>query len=293
MISKIIFKAIKPFRLASLLTTYLMGAGLVQYVRNVYNWEDSLTGGLFLMFVVITIELLRVNQHLQDPKNWPEKSSANEIRRTRWIIALIIATFSTAAVTIFIDWMVGNTLRQGLTLLVIGFLIVYLIYFLSYFYKKLRPFNILFELMLFVIIPPALAFFIQSSESHRLLTQVVIGFMPAFLSYRLLTQLKTYHRDLQTGTLNSVTYVGWEKAMVLHNALILLTYLIFASIALIGFPWFLLWPVFLTLPIGLVEIWLMERVHRGAKPLWKVMRFATLCVFFLPLYLLSFAFWIR
>jgi hypothetical protein len=64
-------------------------------------------------------------------------------------------------------------------------------------------------------------------------------------------------------------------------------------IALIGFPWFILWPVFLTLPIGLFEIWLMEGVRRGKKPLWGLMQFATACVLFIPIYLLGFAFWIR
>jgi hypothetical protein len=47
------------------------------------------------------------------------------------------------------------------------------------------------------------------------------------------------------------------------------------------------------LPIGLLQVWLMERVKRGMKPLWRVMRFATACVLFIPLYLIGFAFWIR
>jgi hypothetical protein len=81
--------------------------------------------------------------------------------------------------------------------------------------------------------------------------------------------------------------------MTLHNALILLTFLLFAMVTLFGFPWFLLWPVFLVLPLGLLEIWLMERVRRGSKPLWIVMQIAAACVLFIPMYLVGFAFWIR
>jgi hypothetical protein len=51
--------------------------------------------------------------------------------------------------------------------------------------------------------------------------------------------------------------------------------------------------VFLTLPLGLVEIWLMERVRRGQKPLWRIMQFAMGSTFVIPVYLLAFAFWLR
>lgn len=293
MIIKTILKALKPFSLASLLTTYVLGAGLVQYIRNFRGLGEFIQGGLFLLFIVFSFELLRVNQSLQDIRNWPEDGSPGEVKRTRWVIALIIATLFTVALTIFVDWIVRKTLWQGLVFLVVGFLLTCAIYYLSEFNQTLRPYKILIEGFLFVVFPPAFAFFIHSSESHRLLTMVMFGLMPAFLAYRLLVQLKSYIVDRKNGRITFVTYVGWERAMVVHNALILLSYLIYAFIALIGFPWFLLWPVFLSLPIGLVEIWLMERVRHGSKPLWRLMQFATGSVFFIPLYLLGFAFWIR
>ncbi len=293
MIAKTLLKAIRPFQLVSLLATYLLGAGLVQYIRNLRGFGELIQGGVFLLFLVLSFELLRVNQRLQDVKNWPKSASPKEIKRTRWVIALIIATFLTIVVTIFIDWMMRNILWQGVVFLLLGFLITCTLYFLTDHYLLLRPFKILIEVFLFVIIPPAMAFFIQSSEPHQLLTLVVVGLLPVFLAYQLLVQLKSFDHDQRFGSITFVTYVGWEKAMVVHNALILLSYLIYAFITLIGFPWFLLWPVFLTLPIGLVEIWLMERLRRGSKPIWRLMQFATASVFFIPIYLLAFAFWVR
>lgn len=293
MIEKTLLKAIKPFRLACLFATYALGGGLVQYVRHLDNWGVLIQGGLFLLFVLLSIELLKVLEQLRDIKHWPEDATLNQIKRTRWVIALLIATFLTVAMTIAIDWLLAGSLWGGLTVLIIGFLFSVGIYYVSDLKDSLRPFKILIEALLFVVIPPAIAFFTQSSEPHRFLTLAVIGLVPAYLAYRLLIQLKAYRHDLQNEILTFVTYVGWEKAMVIHNALILLAYLIFALIALLGFPWFLLWPVFLTLPIGLVEIWLMEGVRRGKKPLWGVMQFATACVLFIPMYLLGFAFWIR
>ncbi|MDY6846533.1 MAG: hypothetical protein SVP52_05300 [Chloroflexota bacterium] len=293
MIAKTMLKAIKPFRLACLLATYALGGGLVQYVRHLGSWGVLIQGGLFLLFVLLSVEFLKVLGQLRDFKNWPEDATLNQIKRTRWVIALAVATFLTVAMTIVIDWLWGGSLWGGLTVLIFVFLFSVGIYYLSDLKDSLRPFKIFIEVFLYVVFPPAIAFFTQSSEPHRFLTLVVIGLVPAYLAYPLLIQLKAYRHDLRYENLTFVTYVGWEKAMVIHNALILLTYLIFALIALLGFPWFLLWTVFLTLPIGLVEIWLMEGVRRGKKPLWGVMQFATACVLFIPMYLLGFAFWIR
>jgi len=293
MIVKNLLKAIKPFRLASMLATYALGAGLVQYVRHMKDWGTLIQSGLFLLFVILSIELLKILGQLRDIKNWPKDANLNEIKRLRWVIALVIATFLTAAMTIFVDWMIRRFLWDGLTFLILGFVILGGVYYLSDVRQALRPYKMLIEALLFVVFPPAIAYFTQSAEPHRLLTLVVPGLIPVYIAYRLLTDLKTFHEDLRTEKLTSVTHVGWEKAMVFHNALILLAYLIFAMVALIGFPWFILWPVFLTLPIGLVEIWLMEGVRRGKKPLWGLMQFATACVLFIPIYLLGFAFWIR
>jgi len=293
MIVKNLLKAVKPFQLACMLATYTLGAGLVQYVRHLKDWGTLIQGGLFLLFVILSVELFMVLEQLRDIKNWPKDTNLNEIKRLRWVIALVIATFLTAAVTIFVDWMMRNSLWIGLTFLILGFIVLVGIYYLSEVRLGLRSYKILVEALLFVVFPPGVAYFSQSSEPHRLLTLVVLGLIPAYLAYRLLTDLKTFREDLLYEKATFVTHVGWEKAMVVHNALILLAYLIFALVALIDFPWFLLWPVFLTLPIGLFEVWLMEGVRRGKKPLWGLMQFATACVLFIPIYLLGFAFWIR
>jgi 1,4-dihydroxy-2-naphthoate octaprenyltransferase len=122
---------------------------------------------------------------------------------------------------------------------------------------------------------------------------MVLGFVPAYLAYRILDQIARFGEDHRLEKVSFVTQTGWAKGMTFHNALILLTFFLFALVSLIKIPWFLMWPVFLSLPIGLLEIWLMERVRAGGKPLWRVMKFASAMVFFLPVYLLAFAFWIR
>ena len=293
MIFKIVLKALKPLRLISLVMTYVLGAGLVQYVREMRSWPVLFQGLVFLLLISISLELLRVLQDLQDVRKWPEGLMFEEAKQARLVLGLVCAVLMTVATTLFIGWMVNGILWQGLIFLLIGLIAAGSLYYLSRVLEAFSPFQILIEAALFVVIPPAVAYFLQSQDLHRLLTLVVFGLVPAYMSYRVLMGLKWFSRDQKYRKMTIVTYLGWPKAMVLHNAMILLTYLLFALIAILGFPWFLLWPVFLTLPIGLVEIWLMERVRRGGKPQWAVMQFATASVLLLPIYLIAFAFWIR
>jgi 1,4-dihydroxy-2-naphthoate octaprenyltransferase len=286
-------KIIKPFRLLSLLTTYTLGLGLVQYVREMRSWLLAIQGALFLLLMVLGVETLALLGNLRNQIHTNRDLPEKQIQQLRRVLALIGATLLTMAMAVFIGWMVGGILRLGLTGLILAAVFSCLFYFVTSVSPSFNLYRILAEVLVFVIIPPAMAFFIQSANPHRLLTLTVFPFVAAYLTYPLLLSLKNFSEDQRTQQRTPATEIGWEKTMVFHNALILMAYLLFALIALLDFPWFLLWPVFLTLPIGLVEIWLMERVRRGGKPLWSVMQFATASIYFIPMYLIGFAFWIR
>ena len=284
---------IKPFRLISLLTTYALGLGLVQYVRSLRSWSFAIQGFLFLLLITLGAEALgQLSQiKIQNPKI--RDLTEKQRRQLRMLLAVLSGSLLTVATTIFMSWMIAGVLWQGWLSLILLALLAGIIYYLTLSIQGISAYRILGEVLLFVIIPPATAFFIQSRDFHRLLTLTVIPFVAAYLCYPLLLDLKWYATDQRHERKTIAAMIGWEKTMVFHNALILLAYLLFALIALLNFPWFLLWPVFLTLPIGLLEIWLMERVRRGRKPLWMVMQVATASIYFIPMYLLGFAFWIR
>lgn len=288
-----LLKGIKPFRLISLVMTYLLGAGFVQYVREMKSWAVFIQGAVFLLLIVLTLDYLRALQSLANPQDWPKGMTFREVRQVRLFIAMLSATFLTVATSMIIIWIQMGILWQGLVFLLAALLFVGGVYYLTQVFEILKSIALLVEVLLFIVIPPAVAFFLQSDDPHRLLTMVVIALVPGYLANRLLILLKQFASDHKYGVQTIVIQIGWENAMVYHNAFILLTYLLYALIALLGFPWFLIWPVFLTLPIGLVEIWLMERVKRGMKPLWGIMQVASACVLFIPLYLVGFAFWIR
>jgi 1,4-dihydroxy-2-naphthoate octaprenyltransferase len=293
MILRTLLNIIKPFQLVSLMLSYLLGAGLVQYVREMRSWPVFIQGGVLLIFIHFSLECLKLLQRLADPRNWPDRMSLKDARLVRLLCTILAATLLTVATTIFITWMQTGVVWHGLVILITVVLAVGGLYYFSQSIEALLRFELLIEAVLFIVIPPALAYFLQSSDLHWLLTMVVFALVPGYLTNRLLILLKRFSSDYKFGVKTIVILMGWENTMLLHNALILLTYLLFALIALLGFPWFLIWPVFLSLPIGLVEIWLIERVKRGMKPFWGIMQFASACVLWIPMYLIGFAFWIR
>jgi 1,4-dihydroxy-2-naphthoate octaprenyltransferase len=293
MILRTILKIIKPFQLVSLVFSYLLGAGLVQYIREMKSWPVFIQGGFFIILVHLSLECLTLLGRLTDPRHWPDGLSLKDARWVRWLSATLAATLLTVATTIMIAWMQAGVVWQGLVILISGMLAVGGMYYFSQAIETLMRFELLIEVVFFIVIPPALAYFLQSNDLNRLLTMVVIALVPGYLANRLLALLKRFGSDYKAGVATIVIIMGWEKTMLYHNALILLTYLLFALISVLGFPWLLIWPVFLSLPIGLLEIWLMERVKRGMKPLWGIMQFATACVLWIPMYLIGFAFWIR
>ena len=293
MIFSTIIKRFKLFHIASVTTAYLLGGGLVQYVRGMRSWTAFIQGLLFFLLLTISVELLKNLSSPAGPGNWSDGLRQSTIKQVRWVIAILAATMLTAATSLLLGWMLSEAFSQGfLVLVVLVILACVLNYFTGVSEKKLR-YQIFVEVLLFLILPPAFAFFLQSNDIHWMLSLTILPFIPVFIAYRLLTRLMSYPIDQKNDNQTFVIRIGWEKSMVFHNALMLLVYLIFALIAIFGFPWFLLWPVFLTLPIGLLEIWLMERTRRGEKPLWVAMTVATLSVYYFPMYLIGLAFWVR
>ena len=250
-------------------------------------------GGIFLLLVMMGLDYLKYLMALQEQRCWPKEATLPQVRQIRRITAIIVATFFTVAATLVIRWQSEGTLWQGPVLLILVTLLFGVLEVLSARKAFLQPYLPLMDLALLVIIPPAFAFYLQTDAPHTFLLLAVLGLAPAYLAYALLEQLFQYEWDERLELKTLGTMLGWENIMALHNYLILFAYVLMALTSLLGMPWFILWPVFLTLPIGLLEIWLMERVRNGGKPLWAVMRIATGSVYVIPAYLLAFAFWVR
>ncbi len=194
---KELLKPIKIYRLIGLLMTYVMGTALASYVEGMRSWSAFWTGAAFLCCVLLGFDTMHGLQRVNDEKFQPEGISQAERKQIRLGLALIAATLMTVAFTIIVSWMIEGLLWQGLILLLMAIFTVGGVLILNGTSEKFQPFLPLLETILVVIIPPAFGFFLQTQQMHRFLTMAVMGFVPFFLAFILLSQLISFGEDQQ------------------------------------------------------------------------------------------------
>jgi len=140
---------------------------------------------------------------------------------------------------------------------------------------------------------PAFAFLLQSGELHRLLAMATFPLTLLHLAMMLAFEFPDYATDLRLGKRTLLVRMGWQRAVVLNNLLILGAYLTLGLAVVFGLPFYIALPSLITLPLGLLQIWQMRRIADGAKPNWTALTLTGIALFSVVAYLLTFAFWTR
>jgi len=150
------------------------------------------------------------------------------------------------------------------------------------------------ELIMSIIVGamiPAMAFLLQGHDFHRLLIMVAFPLTTLHIGMLLALEFPDYASDLKQGTRSILVRVGWQRGMLMHNILVLGSFVILGMAFAFGLPLRVAWPVFFVLPIGLFQVWMMNRIADGAKPNWNLLVLVAVSTFGLTAYLLTFAFW--
>jgi 1,4-dihydroxy-2-naphthoate octaprenyltransferase len=102
-----------------------------------------------------------------------------------------------------------------------------------------------------------------------------------------------YASDLKTAKLTLLVRMGWQNALRIHHALVATAYLLLAGSFAYGLPAAIALPAFLTLPLGILQIWYLSRIGDGIKPNWNALTLNALAMTAATAYLLTYAFWTR
>jgi 1,4-dihydroxy-2-naphthoate octaprenyltransferase len=140
---------------------------------------------------------------------------------------------------------------------------------------------------------PALAFILQFGEFHRLLSFASFPITLLALASLLANDFPNFAADQKFGRHSLLTRLSWQRAVPIHHFLILGAYLLFAVSPFLGFPWGLVWPVFLALPFAVIQILWLQRIARGGQTRWRFFIPLSETVLGLTVYLLALTFWIR
>lgn len=282
----------KPLLLLLAALTYVLGTGIARYLGHplvpTVFWLGMVGVLLAQASMSLLVEVFRpASDPLMQDETLPERKLVHDA-------ALYISTAALAAAA-FISVLLFK--QHQLTPPALVFLGISLLVLILYAVPPVRLADrglgeLLLALHLAYVIP-SIGFLLQAGDYHRLLNAAIIPL--TFLAYASFVALDfpTYAEDLKYGRRTLLVHIGWERAVPLHHGLIIAAYGLFAFAPLLGFAFGLLWPVFLTLPFAVLQIFWLRNIALGARPIWSMLSANAVSIFGLTAYFLMIAFWLR
>lgn len=282
----------RPLYLLLTALTYILGIGIARYLGKTQTTAVFWLGLLGVLFSLIAMNLLaEVFRPFNEPIV-PEETVADRKAIRDAALYVSIAALTSLAVIAFLLFKGGRVTPH-----LLAFLILSLISIIVYSVPPLRLIDKGFGEILLAIylayVVPSIAFLLQVGELHRLLSSVAVPLVFLALASLLALDFPAYAGDLKYERRTLLTRLGWERAVPLHHGLVLAAYVLFAVATLLGFSLALLWPAFLSLPFGLIQIYWLRNISLGAKPIWTLLTANAIALFGLTAYFLTLTFWLR
>jgi 1,4-dihydroxy-2-naphthoate octaprenyltransferase len=279
------------FQILALLA-YSLGSGIAHYLGR------PLQLAAFLLGLLAVLAMLAAGFYLAEYFRLPgsplaegETPRLREGKRTR-LLQVTYASFTLAGAAV-VSLLLARLL--AVTAAVILMLILTLLVIFAMPPMKLNDKGY-GELLLAVTLStllPAFSFVLQFDGFHRLIAFVSFPLTLLAIAWLLALDFPAFASDQKLGRGSLLTQMTWPRAVPFHHLLVLFAYLLFAAAPLAGFPWALVWPVFLASPFFLVQVLWLQRIAHGIPPRWPFFTSLATGAFGLCMYLLSLTFWIR
>jgi 1,4-dihydroxy-2-naphthoate octaprenyltransferase len=276
--------------LLSVILLYLLGIGMARDNGANINWGLVLLGQLWLLalqlggsFLHAYFDIRLGSPHDDDDLPVPLSRAARLLIAYAFLAAaaslsvLVIRVVDTPAVFLIMSVMACGALCYSVPPLRLAY----------------TGYGELVLSLLVANLTPALGYQLQGGDSLRLLAMVTFPLTALHLAMLLVFSLSTYAGDMKFARRTLMIRMGWQNGMLLHNILVLGAYLLLMLAITFGLPWRVGVPALLTLPIGILQIWTVNRIAAGAKPQWKSLTVMAMALFGITAYLLAFSFWIR
>jgi 1,4-dihydroxy-2-naphthoate octaprenyltransferase len=286
-----LFHSIRPLFLLNVILLYMLGIGVARYNGAFINWDLVILGLLWLLALYVGGSFLhtyfnnRSRNISGEGKDLPEEISRPAML---WIAYGSLATLASLSILVI------HAVKSPAIILIMFTLVIGA---LSYSVPPIRiEYSGYGELVLSTLVVnliPALGYQLQGGDTLRLLAMVTFPLTALHLAALLVFSLSTYAADLKYDRRSLMIRMGWQNGMLLHNLLILFAYLILILSVTFGLPWKVGMPALLTLPIGILQIWMVNRIAAGVKPQWRALKVLAGACFGITVYLLTFNFWIR
>lgn len=277
---------------------YALGVGVADFQGTQINWGVYLLGQAWGTLIQLSTHYL--NEYFDSPGDIanPNRTLFSGGSGAIGPGKLTRSTALWAAITCL-------AIVASLTVLLIQFanlnpvtLLIMLAIFLGSFFYAVPPVRLestgYGELTTSIIVAnlgPAFAYLLQEGHWSNLLAMVTFPLTTLHMAMLLTFEFPDYATDLKYQKNTLLVRLGWQNGLKMHNAMIVISYLLFGLSILQGLSLSIALPVFLTLPLGGLQIWSMNRIAAGAKPNWLSLTFVGLLLFGLASYFLAFALW--
>jgi|SRR5271157_259514 len=280
-----------PFLILAVLTDAL-GAGMSRYLGKSLN---LLVFGLGLL---ISLALLTTAFLLVETFRLPLTPLAEgETRRDRDQYRIFLLQISGAALAISAAAVVSllylHLLSAPVDLVLVLIFFVPVVYAVPPFQLEKSGFGELVLAIYLATLLPVFSFLLLAGDYHRLLAMTTFPLTLLALAFLLALNFPTFASDQKTARQTLLTRMTWQRAIPIHHLLILAAFLFFAADPYFGFPWRLMWPVFLVLPFAALQIYWLQRIGRGGRTQWNLLITLAYAGFGLTAYLLTLSFWIH
>ena len=287
----ILIRVANPIALAGGALVYALGGGIANYLGLTIDWPIYWIGQCIVSFLQVSVGYLKeyFDRAGQPPFAFqPEPGRADPPRVA--FLQIAVTSLTICAVLTVLLLANGALSPEAMLILVVAF-------GLSVAYA-MPPARLAYsgygELALSILqanLFPALAFLLQSGEFHRLLALLTFPLTFLYLATALAQSIEPYMDHLRKERQTMMVRLGWQRGMNLHNLLIAVAYLLMAGSFFAGLPWRLAFPAFLSLPVGLFQVWQINSIANGGKPRWRVLSITALATLAFAIYFMNLALW--
>lgn len=281
---------VRPLSILSVILLYILGIGMARYYGAIINFYLAILGLLWLLALQGGGSYLHSYFNIRSA-SIIETNGESPYTHSRFIWLLV--AFAFLAITASLSVLVIRSVDiPGIFLLLLIIVIGVLIYTLPPLQLAYSGYGELIYSLLVANLTPALGYQLQGGDSLRLLAMVTFPLTVLHLAMLLAFSLHSYASDMKYSQRTLMIRMGWQNGVLLHNILILSAYLLLLLAITFGLPWHIGVPALLTLPIGISQIVIINRIAAGVRPPWKVLDVFASALFGITAYLLTFSFWI-
>ncbi len=297
---KLFIRLSRPIFLLGGILFFALGAGIAHYLGAAMDWNLYFLGQAWVTLMQLSIHYLNeyfdTTADADNPNRTLFSGGSGAIGEGK--LPRPIALWSSlACLTVIASLTVILLVRLGFDPLV--FTILVLGFFGGFFYSvppvrlASSGYGELITSFLVANLIPSLAFVLQTGELHRLVAMATFPLTFQHISMMLAFELPDYGTDIRHLKRTLMVRVGWESGVMLHNILLLAAYVILAVSVFFKMPFSIAFPVFLTLPLAVFQVWQMNRIASGERPNWTLLGFVAVMIVGLSTYLMAFTFWTR